>query len=209
MNTKVKYIFRVLLISILIYFTGCLTLITAELCTQQKDKPKNLAPFVPTPEKVVEKMLELAKVNKKDIIYDLGCGDGRIVVRAAEKYGARGIGVEIDPDRVSEARERVKKHGVEKLVDIIQEDALKIDLSPATVVTLYLTPEGNELVKPALEKYLKSGSRVVSHGFNMRGWKPKETEYVYVKAPYIQSTLTGLEEHTIYLWIIGEHKKEK
>jgi len=209
MRTTRRNIFNVLLCSIFFSFISIVFFANFELHTQQKEKLKNLAPFVPTPEKVVEKMLKLAKVNKNDIIYDLGCGDGRIVVMAAEKYGARGIGIEIDPDRVSEARERVKKYGVEKLVDIIQKDALKVDLSPATVVTLYLTPEGNELIKPGLEKYLKPGSRVVSHGFTMRGWKPKETEYVYVKAPYIQSTLTGLEEHTIYLWIIGEQKEEK
>ncbi|HXG10474.1 MAG TPA: TIGR03000 domain-containing protein [Gemmataceae bacterium] len=147
--------------------------------------------FVPTPQEVVEKMLELAKVTKDDVVYDLGCGDGRIVVTAAKKYGCKAVGFDIDPERVKESLENVKKNNVEKLVEIKQADIFTLDLSPASVVTLYLLPELNVKLIPQLEK-LKPGSRIVSHDFDMRGVKPDQT---------ITITPAGSErEHTIYLW---------
>ena len=123
---------------------------------EEDDDVKSLAPFVPTPMEVVERMLKLANVKKTDVVYDLGCGDGRIVVMAAEKFKAKGIGVDYNEERVLESRELVKKKKVEKLVKIIHQDAMTVDLSPATVVTLYLFERSNVLLQPNLEKYLNS-----------------------------------------------------
>src|SRR5436190_227084 len=122
--------------------------------------------YVPTPQKVVDKMLEVAKVKKDDVVYDLGCGDGRIVVSAAKKLGARGVGFDLDPQRVAEANDNVKGADVSSLVSIKQENVFSVDLSPATVVTLYLLPEINVKLIPQLEK-LRPGSRIVSHDFDM------------------------------------------
>ncbi|MGE3804993.1 MAG: TIGR03000 domain-containing protein [Gemmataceae bacterium] len=129
--------------------------------------------FVPTPDDVVAAMLEAVKLQKDDVVFDLGCGDGRIVVTAAVKYGAHGVGVDIDPRRVAEARQRVEKENVGELVEIRHGDALKVpDLARASVVTLYMLPEFNEKLKPILERELKPGSRVVAHDFPLKGWKP-------------------------------------
>jgi SAM-dependent methyltransferase len=127
--------------------------------------------YVPTPQPVVDKMLELAKVRKDDLVYDLGCGDGRIVVTAAKRYGARAVGFDIDPARVAEARAQVKGYGLEHLVRIEQKDLFTVDLSPATVVTLYLLPELNDRLVPQLEG-LAVGSRVVSHDYGITGVVP-------------------------------------
>jgi len=171
------------------------------LIAQEEGEGESLAPFVPSPMYVVEKMLELAEVTENDVVYDLGCGDGRIVVMAAEKYGARGVGVDYDIERVLEARELAKEKKVENLVKIIHQDAMTVDLSPAAVVTLYLLSRSNALLKPNLEKYLKPGSRVVSHEFNMEGWTAKKVEHV--------PNEYGDDEHTLYLWVIGENKPKK
>ena len=130
--------------------------------------------YVPTPEAVVEAMLQVANVGKDDIVYDLGCGDGRIPVTAAKKYGARGIGVDIDPQRIAEANENVKKNNVGDRVKIVQGDLFQQDLSEATVVTLYLLPSLNVKLMPKLMKELKPGTRVVSHAFDMGDWKPEK-----------------------------------
>jgi tRNA G37 N-methylase Trm5 len=130
--------------------------------------------YVPTPEAVVEAMLQVANVGKDDIVYDLGCGDGRIPVTAAKKYGARGIGIDIDPQRIAEANENVKKNDVGDRVKIVQGDLFQQDLSPATVVTLYLLPSLNVKLMPKLMKELKPGTRVVSHAFDMGDWKPEK-----------------------------------
>ena len=130
--------------------------------------------YVPTPEAVVEAMLQVANVGKDDIVYDLGCGDGRIPVTAAKKYGARGIGIDIDPQRIAEANENVKKNDVGDKVKIIQGDLFEQDLSQATVVTLYLLPSLNVKLMPKLMKELKPGTRVVSHAFDMGDWKPEK-----------------------------------
>jgi ribosomal protein L11 methylase PrmA len=142
-------------------------------------------------------MLELAKVKKGDVVYDLGCGDGRIVVTAAKKYGCKAVGFDIDPERIKESRENVKKNKVEDLVQIRQKDIFTLDLSKANVVTLYLLPRLNVKLIPQLEK-MKPGSRIVSHAFDMAGVKPDTTETV---------TVDG-SEHTIYLWTVPL-KKEK
>ncbi len=146
--------------------------------------------FVPTPQEVVDKMLELAEVKKNDLIYDLGCGDGRIVVTAALKYGARGIGYDIDPQRIIESLENVRKNKVEKLVRIEQKDIFTLDLSEANVITLYLLPRLNVQLIPQLEK-LRPGTRIVSHDFDMQGVvEPDKSVTVYADD----------QHHTIYMW---------
>lgn len=130
--------------------------------------------YVPTPEAVVEAMLQVANVTKNDIVYDLGSGDGRIPVMAAKKYGARGVGIDIDPQRIKEANANVEKNGVGDLVTIIQGDLFAQDLSEATVVTLYLLPSLNVKLMPKLMKELKPGTRIVSHAFDMGDWKPEK-----------------------------------
>jgi len=156
--------------------------------------------FVPTPPEVVDKMLELAQVTKDDLVYDLGCGDGRIVVTAAKRYGCRAIGYDIDPQRVKEARENVDANDVGHLVTIEHKDIFTLDLSEANVITLYLLPSLNVKLIPQLEK-LKPGSRIVSHDFDMRGVKPDRVV-----------TLTSDEnavEHDVYLWTTPLKKMKK
>jgi uncharacterized protein (TIGR03000 family) len=160
--------------------------------------------FVPTPQEVVDKMLELAEVKKDDIVYDLGCGDGRIPVTAAKKYGCKAWGYDIDPQRIKESLENVKKNKVEDLVTIERKDIFTLDLSKANVVTLYLLPDLNVKLIPQLEK-LKPGSRIVSHEFDMEGCKPKKTMEVE-----FTDKDGDKRKHTIYLWTIPfEKEKEK
>jgi ribosomal protein L11 methylase PrmA len=130
--------------------------------------------YVPTPQEVVEAMLQVANVTKDDIVYDLGCGDGRIPVTAAKKYGARGIGIDIDPQRIKEANENVQKSGVADKVKIMNADLFTTDISEATVVTLYLLPSLNQKLMPKLKSELKPGTRIVSHAFDMGDWKPEK-----------------------------------
>jgi ribosomal protein L11 methylase PrmA len=130
--------------------------------------------YVPTPQEVVEAMLQVANVTKNDIVYDLGCGDGRIPVTAAKKYGARGIGIDIDPQRIKEANENVQKSGVADRVKIMNADLFTTDISEATVVTLYLLPSLNQKLMPKLKSELKPGTRIVSHAFDMGDWKPEK-----------------------------------
>jgi hypothetical protein len=154
---------------------------------------EDLAPFVSTPLPVVEKMLEMAKVDSQDVVFDLGCGDGRIIIAAAKKYGARGVGIDIDPQRIRESKANAESAGVEKLVKFYLGDATKVDVSEATVVTLYLLPESNELLRPKLEKDLKSGTYVVSHNYAIPDWENKEVEVASVNDE------EG-DKHTIYLY---------
>lgn len=130
--------------------------------------------YVPTPEDVVEAMLTVAKVTKNDVVYDLGTGDGRIPVTAAKKYGARGVGIDIDPQRIKDANENVQRNGVGDKVRIVQGDLFEADISEATVVTLYLLPSLNQKLMPKLMKDLKPGTRIVSHAFDMGTWKPEQ-----------------------------------
>jgi precorrin-6B methylase 2 len=156
--------------------------------------------YVPTPHDVVAKMLEVAGVAKDDVVYDLGCGDGRIVVAAAKKYGCRGKGFEIAAEQLKLSRENVKKNEVEHLVTIEDKDIFEVDLSPASVVTLYLLPSLNVKLIPQLEK-LKPGSRIVSHDFGMEGVKPD-------KVLKHRSKEDG-RDHTIYLWTTPLKKEKK
>jgi ribosomal protein L11 methylase PrmA len=130
--------------------------------------------FVPTPEAVVEAMLQVANVTKSDVVYDLGCGDGRIPVTAARKYGAKGFCFDIDPQRIKEANENVAKNNVGNLVTVVHADLFETDLSGASVVTLYLLPSLNVKLMPKLMKELKPGTRIVSHAFDMGDWKPEK-----------------------------------
>lgn len=158
--------------------------------------------YVPTPQAVVDKMLELAEVKTGDVVYDLGCGDGRIVVTAAKKYGVKAIGYDIDPQRVKEARENVQKNGVEHLVRIEEADIFTLDLRGASVVTLYLLPTLNVRLMPQLAQ-LQPGSRIVSHNFDMRGAKPVLVQHVNVTAG--ESNNTSYDEngdHTVYKWVV-------
>ncbi len=136
------------------------------------------APYVTTPEDVVSALLKLADVKKGDIVYDLGCGDGRIVIAAAKEYGTRGVGVDINPERIKEARANAKRAGVEALVKFEVNDLFDTDIHEATVVALYLLPEINLRLRPKLLKDLKPGARVVSHSFHMGDWKPEREEIV-------------------------------
>jgi SAM-dependent methyltransferase len=181
---------------------------------EQAESRKPDVVFVPTPQAVVDKMLELAEVKKGDVVYDLGCGDGRIVVTAAKKYGVKAVGFDIDPKRVKEARARVKENRVGHLVEIRQADIFKLDLCEATVVTLYLLPELNVKLMPQLEK-LEPGSRIVSHEFDMRGAKPvqvyrmSEDDIPY--DDYEDELGYGYEEFydppAIYKWIVPWEKE--
>jgi SAM-dependent methyltransferase len=152
--------------------------------------------FVPTPENVVDKMLEMAKVTKNDLVYDLGCGDGRIVVAAAKKFGCKAVGFDVDPKRIAEATANVKKNKVGDLVTIEQKDIFKLDLSKASVVTLYLLPSLNVRLIPQLEK-LKPGSRIVSHDFDMEGVEPDQKVEV---EPKPDSGGVRISPHRVYLW---------
>lgn len=169
------------------------TLATPAWSQEEEKKPEKLAPFVPSPEAVVEQMLKLADVKPSDTVYDLGCGDGRIIIMAAQKFGANSVGVELDDDLYKQTSERIKELKLQDKVKIIHGDLLKVDLSPATVVTLYLLTSANEKLKPNLEKYLKKGARVVSHDFEVPGWKAEKTESV-------GGDDGGFRDHTVYLY---------
>ncbi len=134
--------------------------------------------FVPTEFQVVTQMLKLAEVTRNDIVYDLGCGDGRFVVTAARQFGARGVGIDIDPDRISEARELAQRTGADDRVRFVEGDLFEADISEATVVTLYLLTRLNLKLRPKLQKELRPGTRIVSHAFDMGDWKPEKTESV-------------------------------
>jgi len=132
----------------------------------------SLAPFVASPEMVVEEMLRMADVGKDDLVYDLGSGDGRIVIMAAEIYGARGVGFELEADLVRQSVENARRAGVSHLVEFHQQDVMTVDLSPATVVTIYLSQQANLQLRPRLQSQLRPGARVVSHSFDMGDWPP-------------------------------------
>lgn len=174
---------------------------TAEV--REKDAPTDKTPdvvYVPTPHDVVDKMLELAKVHKDDVLYDLGSGDGRIVVTAAKKYGCRGIGFEIDPEQVAQSRANIRKAGVADLATIKQQDIFTLDLRPASVVTLYLLPGLNVKLIPQLEK-LKPGARVVTHDFDIDGITPHQVVRFTSKEDGVK--------HTVYLYTVPLKKTKQ
>lgn len=155
-------------------------------------QPRSLAPYVPTPQDVVERMLALAEVTKGDVVYDLGCGDGRIPITAAVKYGARGVGVDIDPRRIEESRANARAAHVEEMVEFRLQDVMAVDVSPATVVTLYLLSSSNAKLRPILTRQLRPGARIVSHAFSMGpAWPADKID---------RFTSERGDEITLYLW---------
>jgi SAM-dependent methyltransferase len=158
--------------------------------TRRPDAP-NLAPYVPTPQEVVDRMLALAKVTKDDVLIDLGCGDGRIPITAAKVFGARGIGVDIDPQRIAEANANARREGVAHLVTFKLENALTTDVSSATVVTTYLLSASNLKLRPVLTRALKPGTRIVAHNYGFGDWAPEKTETF---------TDNAKSRRTIFLW---------
>jgi SAM-dependent methyltransferase len=163
-------------------------------------RPEVNAPFVITPERIVERMLELAETRKSDLVYDLGCGDGRIVVAAAKKYGCHAVGFDIDPQKVREARENAAKNGVEELVTIEEKDIFTCDLSQADVVTLYLLPWMNLKLIPQLEK-LKPGARIISHDWDLGGIPPDRALHLFNEEDN--------HNHVVYLWIAPLKNRKK
>lgn len=149
--------------------------------------------FFPTPDEVIEKMLELADVKENDVLYDLGCGDGRVLIKAAKERKVKCVGIEIKKELVDEAQKRVAREGLERLIKIVHGDIFQEDISDATVVYLYLTTELNAQLKPKLEKELKKGTRVVSHQFEVPGWRAVKTEGVV--------DMFG-QVHRLYLYIV-------
>ncbi|WP_114782789.1 class I SAM-dependent methyltransferase [Botryobacter ruber] len=171
---------------VLLLFLGA----TAVADAQMYSKPKLDVPYVPTSRAVVDAMLKLANVTQDDVLYDLGCGDGRIVITAAKKYGATGTGVDIDPQRIHEANENARTEEVTDKVKFVEGNLFEMDLSDATVVTMYLLPSVNLKLRPRLLEQLKPGTRIVSHAFDMGDWEPEQTVLV--------------NGSTIYLWTIPE-----
>jgi SAM-dependent methyltransferase len=160
--------------------------------------PTNRRPdviYVPTPSVIVDVMLKMARITEEDVVYDLGCGDGRIVIEAAKLYGARGVGIDIDPRRILQSRENARKEGVDDRVDFLMQDIFESDISKAKVVMLYLLPTLNLQIRPKLWKDLAVGTRVVSHAYDMGDWVPDQVEVV-----------TG---RSVYLWTITEEIKKQ
>lgn len=180
------------------FFLLALAIMLAQAVTWVAAQEGKIVPYVPTPQDVVDRMLELAQVKKGDVVYDLGSGDGRIVVTAAKKYGVKAIGFEIDPQRIKESHENIKKAGVEHLVEIRLQDIRSVDLSPASVLTMYLLPEVNLMIRPNIWKQMKPGSRIVSHDFDMDDWKPLKTDHIKDGSSW---------DHTLYLWHVEAGRK--
>jgi cyclopropane fatty-acyl-phospholipid synthase-like methyltransferase len=147
------------------------------------------APYVTTPSPVVDAMLKLAGTRKSDVVYDLGCGDGRIVIAAAKRYGARGVGIDVDPERILEARANAKREGVESLVRFSAQNVYDMDFREATVVAMYLLPDMHRKLSPKLQKDLRPGARIVTHTFDLGSWKPHESR--------------NINGEQIFLWRVG------
>jgi len=176
---------------------ACILAAPVQLLAQAQKQPASQYPdviFVPTPQDVVDDMLRLANVQKGDVLYDLGSGDGRIAITAARKYGVKATGIDIDPERIREANENAKKAGVTNLVQFRQENLFTADFSDATIITLYLLPDLNVKLRPKLWNELKPGTRIVSHQFEMGAWKPEKR----------------LESNgrTIYFWTVPPRDKQ-
>lgn len=172
----------------------CFILFLASPLPAQEDVQFDV-PYVPTPQEVVDAMLKLGAAKGTDVVYDLGCGDGRIVITAAQKFGARGVGVDINPERIQEAEVNAKQAGVTGKVKFTQKNLFDADFSEASLVTLYLLPDVNMRLRPKLLRDLKVGSRIVSHSFDMGDWKPDKKEEIGYR--------------TIYLWTVTKEAKEK
>jgi SAM-dependent methyltransferase len=161
----------------------------SQVISEGQEKIKLDVPYEPSSEEVVRVMLEIAHVGKDDLVYDLGCGDGRIVIAAAQKTGARGVGVDLDPERIKESLENARKARATDRVQFVQQNLFQTDIGKATVVMLYLWPEVNLKLRPKLFRELKPGTRVVSHSHNMGSWEPDQT----IAVP---------QGHNVYFWVI-------
>jgi SAM-dependent methyltransferase len=175
-------------------------LLSAILAAAQSSAPRRSpdVPFVPTTEAAVDAMLKLAEVKKSDVVYDLGCGDGRIVIAAAKNMGARGVGIDINPVRIAEAKENARKAGMEKLVRFEENDLFEADIHEASVVTLFLLPQVNLKLRPKLLQDLKPGTRIVSNTFDMGDWKAAKE----ITVP--ESNEDDYLSHRLFLWIVPE-----
>jgi SAM-dependent methyltransferase len=178
--------FVVLLVAVLIILIAGST--SAAPPIAQADRPKLDVPFVPTPRPVVDKMLELADPTADDYLIDLGSGDGRIPITAAQRFGTRGLGIDIDPRRIAEARKNAEEAGVSDKVEFRQEDLFQTDISQATILTLYLLPSVNIKLRPRILKELRPGTRVVSHDWDMGDWRPDQT--------------VELGNKTVFMWVV-------
>jgi cyclopropane fatty-acyl-phospholipid synthase-like methyltransferase len=162
-----------------------------------KHYTNSLAPYVVSPQQIVDRMLELADIRPGETLYDLGSGDGRVLITAVQRYHAKAVGIEISEALVKTTTERIQKMGLANDARVIQGDLLQIDLSPADIVTIYLATDSNEILRPNLEKYLRPGARVVSHDYVVPGWKPK----------FVDKDLPEARGHVIYLYQIAAKKK--
>jgi len=167
------------------------------LAGQNFQAERRLAPFVPSPQPVVERMLWSADLKPGELVYDLGCGDGRILITAAREFRAKAVGVEISPNLAKQAQDQVNKLGLQNRITIVQGDMLGVDLKPADVVTLYLLTDANERLRPLFERDLHRGARVVSHDFQMRGWTPD----------HVETVLATHRMHSIYVYLMPPRKK--
>jgi protein-L-isoaspartate O-methyltransferase len=163
-----------------------------------RDLSKSLAPAVPSPQGVVDRMIEAAHLLTGETVYDLGCGDGRILIAAVQRYKVKAVGVELSPTLANAARENIRRLNLQEQASVVEGDMREVDLTPADVVFLYLVTEANDQMKPRLEKYLRPGARVVSHDFEVRGWKPVRTE---------DTGLGGRRPHVIYVYQMPPVKK--
>ena len=170
------------------------------LVTRQTSWAQDSIPYVPSPMYVVHKMIEVAEIKKGDILYDMGSGDGRIVIEAAKKFGIHGVGIDLNPELVAKAKENALNEGVSHLVEFRAQDGLTVDISEATVVTLYMFKWFNNALRPKLQK-LKPGSRVVAHDFDIDEWKPTRVEYI---GPPSDGSSDYVDSRTLYIWKVGE-----
>jgi SAM-dependent methyltransferase len=162
-----------------------------------REHAQNLAPYVASPQPIVDKMLDVAGVKRGETVYDLGCGDGRVLITAAKRFNAKGVGVELSQKLVNSTNDALQRMNLQESVKIIHGNLLDVNLQPADVVTLYLETNSNDLLRPNLEKSLRPGARVVSHDFEVRGWKPTKVEKINVLN----------RDHTIYLYTMPPVKQ--
>lgn len=162
-----------------------------------KHYANSLAPYVVSPQQIVDRMLELADLKPGETLYDLGSGDGRVLITAVQRFRAKAVGIEISDRLVDSTNDRIRRYGLQSQARVIHGDFMKMDLSPADVVTIYLATDSNEILRPNLEKYLKDGSRVVSHDYAVPGWKAKT----------VDKDLPEARGHIIYLYVMPARKK--
>src|SRR5580658_179443 len=182
---------------VLIAGLGLCTVLLYGQAPRYKHYSNSLAPYVVSPQQIVDRMLELADLKSNETLYDLGSGDGRILITAVQRFHAKAVGIEISDALVDSTNDRIRKFGLQSQARVIHGDFMQVDLSPADVVTIYLATDSNEILRPNLEKYLRNGARVVSHDYAVRGWKPK----------MVDKDLPEARGHLIYLYEMPPKKK--